>query len=290
MGKLMDPEEAAATAPGQANATGGGRGGEHIVILDDGEGGPAPKRLKGKPMLRGEEEPVRTEGGLSGGDAWSPQETMEAVLLKLPESEKEAMGIDALYAVRVVVVFGLFLSSRNPTISTARVLSSFTHQHTQQPQAKAALVASGEYWPRVEALWGERQALLQRAYDEMLKPAEMLQKLIGTLAEAAPDVGLEGGLRQALVDLEDQLSDVDMARDFYTLGGLRPLVALLDRGHARCVRVRVSKCACTAGSVWRLNLIHCLDVDMTCIHTLLYTPTPSTARPAGARRGRWGTR
>ena len=102
-------------------------------------------------------------------------------------------------------------------------------------------MASGEYWPRIEALWGERQALLQRAYDEMLKPAEMLQKLIGTLAEAGADasrgVGLEGGLRQALVDLEDQLSDIDMARDFYTLGGLRPLVALLDRGHARCVCV-----------------------------------------------------
>lgn len=107
MGKLMDPEEAVA-APGKANATGGG--GEHIVILDDGEGGPAPKRRKAKSMLRGEEEdePVRTEGEVSGADARSPQETMEAVLLKLPESEKEAMGIDALYAVRGFLGFVLW--------------------------------------------------------------------------------------------------------------------------------------------------------------------------------------
>lgn len=108
--------------------------------------------------------------------------------------------------------------------------------HIQQPQAKPALLASGEYWPRVEALWAERQALLQQAYDEMLKPAEMLRDLIGTLGNAS-SVGLEGGLRQALVDLEDHLTDIDMARDFYTLGGLRPLVALLGAGHARWVRV-----------------------------------------------------
>lgn len=99
MGKLMDPDEAG-EAPGKANATGR----EHIVILDDGEGGPAPKRQRRK-ALRGEgeeEEPVRTEGEVSGADARSPQETMEAVLLKLPAPERESMGIDELYAVRTM--------------------------------------------------------------------------------------------------------------------------------------------------------------------------------------------
>lgn len=110
---------------------------------------------------------------------------------------------------------------------------SFIYMYTT-PQAKDALLASGEYWPRVEALWAERQALLQRAYDEMLKPAEMLRDLIGTLSNAST-IDLDAGLRQALVDLEDHLTDIDMARDFYTLGGLRPLVALLDAAHERCV-------------------------------------------------------
>ncbi len=86
----------------------------------------------------------------------------------------------------------------------------------------------------MEAVWAERQAMLQQAYDEMLKPAEMLGALISTIANAST-VALDDGLRQALVDLEDQLSDIDMARDFYTLGGWRPLVALLDARHERWV-------------------------------------------------------
>lgn len=101
---------------------------------------------------------------------------------------------------------------------------------TRTQQAKESLLAKGEYWSGVEALWNERQAMLQQAYDEMLKPAEMLQSLIGTLSS---EMSLSGGLRQALVDLEDHLTDIDMARDFYTLGGLRPLVALLGERHAR---------------------------------------------------------
>lgn len=105
-------------------------------------------------------------------------------------------------------------------------------------QAKDRLVAAGEYWPKVEALWAERQALLQQAYDEMLKPAEMLQGLIGALGNATRgELTLGAGLRQALVDLEDHLTDIDMARDFYTLGGLRPLVALLAAERERCVCV-----------------------------------------------------
>ena len=45
-------------------------------------------------------------------------------------------------------------------------------------------------------------------------------------------------LTQALMDLEDHLSDIDMARDFHTLGGWRPLVALLDPEHERLVVIK----------------------------------------------------
>jgi hypothetical protein len=107
MGKLLDPSEAGGAAVGSgqgANATGGG---EHVVILEGSvqgqeqeRGGAGRKRLR----VEGEEAaPVRTEGEVSGADARSPQETMEAVLLNLPAPERASMGIDAIHAVRACV-------------------------------------------------------------------------------------------------------------------------------------------------------------------------------------------
>lgn len=103
MGKLMDPEEAAAdSSSGGGNATGGG---EHVVILDAGDGGKkAAQQQQQRKRLRVEEEdeaPVRSEGEVSGQDARTPQETMEAVLLRLPALERASMGIDDLHAVSV---------------------------------------------------------------------------------------------------------------------------------------------------------------------------------------------
>lgn len=94
MGKLMDPGEEGASDAAKANATGG----DHIVILEGGK-----KRLRvaaGGSEAEDEQEPVRTEGEVSAADARSPQETMEAVLLKLPAPERASMGINDLHAVR----------------------------------------------------------------------------------------------------------------------------------------------------------------------------------------------
>jgi hypothetical protein len=105
MGKLMDPEEAAADSSGGANATGGG---EHVVILDAGEGG-KKQAMQQRKRLRveeeGTEEPVRSEGEVSGPETRSPQETMEAVLLQLPGPERASMGIDDLHAVCMYLIW-----------------------------------------------------------------------------------------------------------------------------------------------------------------------------------------
>jgi hypothetical protein len=84
------------------------------------------------------------------------------------------------------------------------------------------------FWKQVETLWAERQDLLLQAYENMLKPAEELGRLIGVLKE-----GGEEEVVRALMELEDWLSDVDMAQDFYTLGGWPLLVSKLGREGGR---------------------------------------------------------
>jgi len=133
------------------------------------------------------------------------RETMLKVISNLPPVERASMGVDAL------------LATRPPDLS-----------HPEEEEV---------FWQKVEGLWEERQAMLQQAYDNMLKPAEELGRLIQVLREGA---GEEGLLLQALIELEDWLSDVDMAQDFYTLGGWPLLVGRLGRGGGKEVRWRAA--------------------------------------------------
>jgi hypothetical protein len=66
----------------------------------------------------------------------------------------------------------------------------------------------------LEALWKVRQAEIKAVMDSMVKPADLLTSLIGHIEGEDEDMALEA--MEALVDL---LSDMDMARDFITLGG-----------------------------------------------------------------------
>eukprot|EP00624_Nannochloropsis_granulata_P006178 evm.model.NODE_44893_length_9735_cov_35.126759.1 len=79
------------------------------------------------------------------------QETMLKVISNLPPAERASMGVDALLATR-------------PSPSS----------HPEEEEI---------FWQKVEGLWEERQAMLQQAYDNMLKPAEELGRLIQVLRE-----------------------------------------------------------------------------------------------------------
>ena len=60
--------------------------------------------------------------------------------------------------------------------------TSHTHTYLHTYQARSNL-GPEEYWSKIEKVWEERQALLQRAYDSMLKPAEMLAELISVISK-----------------------------------------------------------------------------------------------------------
>jgi len=109
---------------------------------------------------------------------------------------------------------------------------------------------------RMELLWQKRQEELAKAQESIADLPSMLKERIKLLKDYLGDV--DGSLKSiledrrsedddddddeeqavvlvtdvvaALRDLEYQLSDVDMARDFHTLGGWPYLVALLDDG------------------------------------------------------------
>ena len=69
---------------------------------------------------------------------------------------------------------------------------------------------------KLDVLWKVRQQELREAYDATLKVNEQLDERINILKDADAS---EASLVVALTDLEDLLSDIDMARDFHTLGG-----------------------------------------------------------------------
>lgn len=110
---------------------------------------------------------------------------------------------------------------------------------------------------RMEELWKNRQEELAKAQESVADLPSMLKDRIRMITEYLDDV--EGSLKDVLLekkkkkeeegddddddgivyandiisalrDLEFQLSDVDMARDFHTLGGWPYLVSLLDNG------------------------------------------------------------
>lgn len=85
----------------------------------------------------------------------------------------------------------------------------------------------------LEEIWTIRQRELREAYDAMPKVNELLTKRIEVLQDAR---ATEDAVIVALADLEDLLSDIDMARDFHTIGGFPTLASMLGDSQPEGVR------------------------------------------------------
>ena len=86
---------------------------------------------------------------------------------------------------------------------------------------------------KLEELWTVRQQELREAYDAMPKVDELLTKRIEVLQDAS---ATDDAVIVALADLEDLLSDIDMARDFHTVGGFPTLASMLRDPQPESVR------------------------------------------------------
>lgn len=86
---------------------------------------------------------------------------------------------------------------------------------------------------KLEALWKIRQDELKEAYDAMPKVHEQLSRRLDILEDGSSS---ELELAATLVDLEDLLSDIDMARDFHSLGGFTTLASMLAVSQPESVR------------------------------------------------------
>lgn len=74
--------------------------------------------------------------------------------------------------------------------------------------------------------WADRQSELKTAMKSLMQPAEFMTVLSATLRNATVP---HSERRQALVDLESLVGDIDNARDFHTIGSWPLLVNLLNR-------------------------------------------------------------
>lgn len=86
---------------------------------------------------------------------------------------------------------------------------------------------------KLEELWAVRQQELREAYDAMPKVNELLATRIEMLRDADAS---ESALVLALTDLENLLSDGDMAKDFHSLGGFPALCSMLLESRPEPVR------------------------------------------------------
>ncbi|CAM9299110.1 unnamed protein product [Pylaiella littoralis] len=85
----------------------------------------------------------------------------------------------------------------------------------------------------LQRLWTVRQQELREAYDAMPKVNEVLTERLDILKDAG---ATENILIGTLADLEDLLLDIDMARDFHTIGGFPILVSMLRESQPEGVR------------------------------------------------------
>lgn len=86
---------------------------------------------------------------------------------------------------------------------------------------------------RLEELWTMRQQELREAYDALPKVNELLTARIEVMQDEGAS---EAALELALTDLEDLLSDIDMARDFHSIGGFPTLASMLHVSRPEVVR------------------------------------------------------
>jgi hypothetical protein len=109
-------------------------------------------------------------------------------------------------------------------------------QERLQLDSIAALPAAEKH-ATLERLFKERQAELKEIYAALPTAAGILTELITIIGDAGAS---QTALSDALLDLEDHLSDMDMARDFHTLGGWQPLTALLQPHQPSDVREKAA--------------------------------------------------
>mmetsp|Transcript_12415 Transcript_12415/g.18627 ORF Transcript_12415/g.18627 Transcript_12415/m.18627 type:complete len:433 (+) Transcript_12415:38-1336(+) len=84
----------------------------------------------------------------------------------------------------------------------------------------------------IDELWRKRQSELREIYENMPKPEEILKGLIFVLRNEKDDEKIV----KALLELEDHLSETDMAHNFHVLGGFSQLTSLLSSKHSHVVR------------------------------------------------------
>lgn len=85
----------------------------------------------------------------------------------------------------------------------------------------------------LQELWAVRQEELREAYDAMPKVNELLNERIDALRD---EDASDEMLVLTLTDLEDLVSDIDMARDFHSVGGFSVLSSMLDESRSEAVR------------------------------------------------------
>lgn len=86
---------------------------------------------------------------------------------------------------------------------------------------------------KLEELWTMRQQELREAYDALPKVNELLTARIEVMRDEGAS---ETALELVLTDLEDLLSDIDMARDFHSIGGFPTLASMLHVSRPEAVR------------------------------------------------------
>lgn len=111
----------------------------------------------------------------------------------------------------------------------------------------------------LEKLWAVRQQELREAYEAMPKVNELLTQRIDVLKDAD---ATEEAVIGALADLEDLLSDIDMARDFHTIGGFPTLASRLRDSQPEGIREMAAWAIGTAvknqpeHQLWVLEVCH----------------------------------
>jgi len=128
-----------------------------------------------------------------------------------------------------------FLSLPATELSVYGALLEELQAHGQEPiPTDSALAAS------LQVAWDQRQQELKAAMDSMVKPVQLMTRLIEAVrrtkrsdAEAGSDgqqlsTDTELSRVSALDQLQDILDDVDHARDFHTVGGFEALYEVLD--------------------------------------------------------------
>uniref|UniRef100_A0A7R9U9J5 Nucleotide exchange factor SIL1 n=1 Tax=Pinguiococcus pyrenoidosus TaxID=172671 RepID=A0A7R9U9J5_9STRA len=101
----------------------------------------------------------------------------------------------------------------------------------------AELSTPGAWEDRIDGIWQKRQQDLREAIESMGSHVNIFLERIMVLSAADSS---EEDVMKVLLQLEDDLMDIDMARDFHTVGGWPALTGLLADSHAEDVRCQAA--------------------------------------------------